>query len=202
MIISMTFLCLLMFFALISHVLPKLLFLVVLLLVIGGFIYFMWRHYDKLLIKYSRTFKISDDYFEFGNRKHSWSEVDWHKTETNSAIMKGFIVGIKGTSALKFFVTNKKSDEQNDWQNMRDEFLQTLSLKNIPVRNYYDSLFWRVFVWLIIASNIVVPLALMAFGFDFIKILPALLFWTGTSQTTTVVILGNQKSKTNNRKAT
>ena len=94
----------------------------------------IWNYYDKLLVKYNRTLKISDENFEFDNRRYKWEDVDWHRTEESSAVMKGFVVGIKNSSSLNFRVTRKKGKEQDNWQNMKEVFLQVLSSKNIQVR--------------------------------------------------------------------
>lgn len=102
--------------------------------VIGLYVLIVWKYYDKLLVKYKRILKISDEYFEFDNCRYEWKEVDWHRTEESSAVMKGFVVGIKNSPSLNFRVTRKKGEELDNWQNMKKFFLQVLASKNIQVR--------------------------------------------------------------------
>ncbi len=108
---------------------------------IGLYVLILWKYYDKLLVKYNRTLKITDEYFEFENRTYKWNDVDWYRTdEGSSPVMNGFVVRIKGSSSLSFIVTRKKGEELDNWKNMREEFLKVLSSKNIQARNYYASI--------------------------------------------------------------
>jgi len=159
----------------------------------GTFVYVLWKFYDKLLIKYKATLKISDSFFELNQSRYYWEDVEWHRTDMNSAIMNGFVVGVKGFPSLKFHITNKNGIELDVWQKMKKEFLETLSSKNIKVRNYYNSVIWRRTARILLASNIIVPAILAALGVDFLKILPGILIWVGTSMTFSVTIFSNQK---------
>lgn len=169
-------------------------FLVILLSFMGSFIYVLWKFYDKFLIKYNAILNITDGFFELNQSRYNWEDVEWHRTDMNSAIMNAFIVGIKGSSSLKFHVTNKKGNELESWQKMKNEFLETLSSKNINVRNYYNSIFWRRTARIILVSNFLIPLILIASGFNFLKFLPGFLVWIGTSIAFSVTIFSNQKN--------
>jgi hypothetical protein len=172
--------------------------LLFLLIIILSFIFILWKYQDRLLAKYQSTIVVTDDHFTINDYKYYWEDVTWHRTDFNSAVMHGFIIGYKSSKPIRLHTSNKSGVHYNNWKNMRADFLNMLHIKNIEVRNYYNSKLWRRTARLLLASNLLIPIILYIFlDISIVQVWPALLIWLGTSLSFSAVIFKNQNKNIN-----
>lgn len=161
---------------------------------IGLFIFSISKLFDKLLIKRTRNLKLNEAYFEYQGSKYEWEEIDWYKEE-DSAIIHSFVIGTKDGTKLRLNVTKKKSEELAIWTNMKEEFFRMMDVKQVKVRNFYDSIFWRRMARIVLASNLLFVGIFLFLDIQWLKLLPGTLVWLGTSLGFVMTVFSNQEVK-------
>ena len=162
-----------------------------------GFIYLLWKYYDRLLIKYNQIAPIDDDFFCLDTVKYKWADFEWFRNDDSSGVLNSFSIKFKGGKSLKFHVTKKKSKELDNWKSRKEDILITAKEEVLQIKNYYNTRTWRRVARILLASSVVISLIIFSLDLNISLsiLLKPLLMWIGISVSFAINIFMNQKVK-------
>ncbi|MEQ9402844.1 MAG: hypothetical protein RIM99_04600 [Cyclobacteriaceae bacterium] len=168
-------------------------FLMTLLLFFAIFAVLLNKFFDRILVKYNFKVVLTDVYIKIDKQQYPWSEVIWHRVDSNSAIFSGFTLKVKNQKSPIKLVINKKSNQHSDYQELVDDLVRTISEKQPESRNYYQSAVWRKVAVMLLVSNLILPLVVYILDYDLTKMIPFQLIWLAITLSTSISIFKNQK---------
>ncbi len=130
---------------------------------IGGFLFLFMKYAHLLMIKYRSSISFFDSHFEVDKVSYNWDDVEWFANNRGGKFSLGLAIGLKrGGKEIQVFVASKSGKNVDECVNMMETFGNIIKEKAIPIRNYYNTKFFRTLANISILSNLI-PLSLFAF---------------------------------------
>lgn len=153
--------------------------------------------YKKLIPIFEETVFIYDAGFHIKsqNRTIKWENIKWFKIDNSTSQLVDLIeFGIENGKNVSFSFF-KKTQKANDWQLFKSDIKELADNNCENLKNYYDSKVWRIIMYTITISWIIVPLVLFELGFNIVKMIPSFLIYIGSSIPLIILIINNKKKK-------
>jgi len=153
--------------------------------------------YRKLIPVRKETVILEKNGFflESQNRFIEWESIIWQKTEfTQTTLVETIEFGVLNDKNANF-PYYKKSRQQNDWIEFKKDILR-LTEENCPnMRDYYDSKYWKILKYTLIASWFVIPFVLISLNLDVRKIIPSVMIYIGSTIPLIITITKQKRKK-------
>jgi len=145
---------------------------------------------------YERTIDCQEDgfYIQEVERKIKWSDVQWYRVDENSALVEDFVLKVEGMWPLHFRV-RPKGKTYNEWQFFKNDVIAQLTQLEMPTPNYYETLFWQLMAWIIMATWPGLIVLMWWLNITFKEILPGFLVYIATSAGMVATIFFNLRQQ-------
>lgn len=128
--------------------------------VIVYFILF-FRYYYLIQVKFHSSISFYDSYMQVDDTRIEWENIEWFQRNIGNAFLLGLHIGTYSNNKIKTYVSLKQGDNLDNYIEMIKTFEAIIKEKAIPVRNYYNSKYFRTLANISLLSNLI-PLFLYA----------------------------------------
>ncbi|MFK7952800.1 MAG: hypothetical protein AB8B73_08120 [Ekhidna sp.] len=164
-----------------------LLFTIAILIIGSGFIFY--KICKKIIPKKEKEITISEDFISVDNESiFKWEDISWYRFDAGSAFVTRFVIGLKNKEKISLMIWND-SIQIGLICKIKDQVIKGIKLRNLSTKNYYDTKNWKKISYAALISNLIIPIILVAIGFELKEILYPIIIWFAISVSASISIL-------------